>query len=1492
MHADEVRDSRHIEKLRIAEATHDPAKVYSELQKAIKESQTGGVKLKDWQKERFDLKRRISNAHEALNNERKISQGLREELESERQAVADLTRQVRLLREQLVALRTSTTMKAGKLVAAPYRFSNQALTKSKKFAKEQLRSIKKVTEPKRTKELGEGAPQQLDAAPRSLEKNQSGLVPTIKPGSYEAPANPKPSVERDLNDAWYNRGSINESYGILQSLGNDTSQLSENGLVLKKRVEGTFRLYNGQITVPERSQGCAYTPEKQRVMYAVHSTPIFNSNGYSTRTRGAAEGMQKQGGDVVVVARSGYPWDSSADIKKPGQRRYQQVLNGVTYVHTPGGNLNRDSLDHYILKAADSFVREAKLLRPSIIQSASNHRTALPALIAARRVGVPFVYEVRGLWEITELTSRPQLKGTERFEAQVQLETLVALEADAVLAITSQVADELVNRGVPKEKIHVVPNAVDPHEFLPLPVDSEYAKAKKFDPTIPTIGFAGSMVEYEGLKTLIDASSRLSGQGVDHQIVLAGSGESEASLKDQVKKLKLSNIHFLGRLPQGDIPRLMSTFDIVACPRLSSDITELVSPLKPLESFASGKPTILSDVAPNKDLAGKDSSRARLFEAGNAEALADTIAEMIEDKQAAVELARRARLWTVRERQWTMIGKIMLEQQSLASERFAQSARDGKPVHGLKVGLISDEFTATTLAGTFDVEKLGRATWRNQVQETDFDLIFVESAWEGHDAEWHRGVGYYSDEESADLRGLLELAREKRIPTVFWNKEDPVHFSRFAPNAVLFDHVATTDANMIERYLNFPGSILKTASALPFYAQPSVHNPLRVEREIRNTVSYAGTYYGKRYADRSKDLEKLLAAALPHGLEIYDRQADNPDSPYKFPAKYQKSVKGAIPYTEVVESYKTHVAHLNVNSVADSPTMFSRRVIEIPASGGLVLSSAGRGIIETLGNTIATSNNSDDYRAFLHSWVNDPRARLSEIWLQMRTIYRAHTAETALTVLCRTMGMTVSPSQRATYGLTVEHLDQDVSNAIKNQSVLPSAVVATSSEPEAVEQLLSTGIKVVASLEDVRELADYLGTWMPKLHRTYFEDLLMATQFGEWDFIRPSQEEFNPAKDFVAEKIAGAIESTDLVKVTSLDVENNNGVVLHLPTVVENAVSELGLGVQFERDELVPGTRVLIAGHDLKFAGFLIDELNRRGLEVDIDQWAGHAKHDEEVSLAKLEAADVVFCEWGLGNAVWYSKHLASHQRMIVRVHSQELRLPFLRRINHAKVDKYLFVGEMIKKAAIISHGLPKEKCVIVPNAVAAKNLEKQKEEGSRFGIGFVGMVPYTKRIDSALDLLETLQHTDNRYHLRVKGKLPSDYPWMKDRKEEMSFYNAQFKRIEELNARKPGSVIFDGFGADMAEWYSKIGIAISVSDFESFHLTIADGAASGSLPVSVAWDGADLIYPDEWLVSDTDEMAEKILSWNGVDNGYSEFIQENFDTDRVASQILELLAG
>lgn len=126
----------------------------------------------------------------------------------------------------------------------------------------------------------------------------------------------------------------------------------------------------------------------------------------------------------------------------------------------------------------------------------------------------------------------------------------------------------------------------------------------------------------------------------------------------------------------------------------------------------------------------------------------------------------------------------------------------------------------------------------------------------------------------------------------------------------------------------------------------------------------------------------------------------------------------------------------------------------------------------------------------------------------------------------------------------------------------------------------------------------------------------------------------------------------------------------------------------------------------------------------------------------------------------------------------------------------------------------------------------------------------------------------------------------MNSRPKEMEFFNKQYARIEQLNQRYPGCVVFDGFGSDMAEWYAKVGVVLSTSDFESFHLTIADGAASGALPVCLNWPGADRIYPAEWLVSNIKDAVNRVLSQKRDSRKYKS-VAEAFEKREVFNLLL-----
>lgn len=1519
MHADEYRDYKLIRDLRIAETLSDPEHVYNQLERLA--GSKSGSYIKQLEAERQDLRRRVHSAHVSLDELKDENDTLRRERE--------------LAERRLETVRNSRTFQVGKVAITPVQTAREVVRNPKASFQELAKNLKSgfikarkcLLEEQRNlqnKKEAASAPSSpatpaqakqgsMPAEPQAPAQQANSLAaevsesiknqiqpPASNSSNQRSPLerfNAKPNVktfEKALNFLWFTKGQIQETKAFIEGHPKFVEKLDEVPKSLAVRVLGEARLLES-VPLPERGEYPAYIAEPDRIMYCVHQSPVYNSNGYSTRTRGVANGMKAAGGDVVVVARSGYPWDSKADVAKPKVMRAESMLDDIQYVHVPGGNLNRDPIDRYVMQCADAFVREARMVRPSVIQAASNFRTALPALIAARRLGIPFVYEVRGLWEFTEASAKPGFEDSERFDSMRTLETIVAKNADRVLAITSQVEQELIARGVEPENITVAPNSVDPEVFVPLPKDKGYAQSKKISTDVPVLGFAGSIVGYEGLDLIVEASSLLATKGIGHQIVIAGSGAAEQQLKDQAAELGLgSQVLFLGRLPQNEMPRLQSTFDVVVCPRRANLVTQLVSPLKPLESFATGTATVLSDVAPNKDLAGDSQERALLSAADSAESLAEQLEKLIQDPELMANLGRTSRLWAVRERSWKKLGETILSSHIEASENYASKAADSKEMKSLRVGVIGDEFTRSTLEDSFDVELLSRENWREQLNRTpEFDLIFVESAWEGNEGEWHRGVGHYSDEESSALRGILALAKEKSIPTVFWNKEDPIHISRFVPNAALFDHVFTTDANMIPKYLNAPGCQNVTVSALPFYAQPKLHNPLPVERGFRKSISYAGSYYGDRYKERSKGLELLLESAAKYPMDIYDRQANNPDSPYKFPMAYRDSVRGGLPYSEVVESYSSHIAHLNVNSVLNSPTMFSRRVVEIPACGGIVMSAYSRGIAETLGSNIAHSNNSKDHRAWLHDWMTNPTGRLDEIWRQMRTVYRSHTTDSAMAIMARTAGISVKGIKPVNY---IAHLNFDELESSEQRMGLIQDVAQQSIRPQAIsghgltkdELDFACSLDIQVSTEESYEIRSEFDVYFPaEFSRTFAEDVLLPARFGDFSMVYSK-----PATEFeldepVVSNIDEFVQNDYALVAESQNSVSGSAVAVVLP--LNKSVSDFADELEEQSIDL-NGKTVVVAGHDLKFAGAILEELENAGCEILIDKWDGHNKHDEAKSEELLSKADLVICEWGLGNAVWYSQNLSERQSMIVRVHSQELFLPFLKQIKKPKVDKFIFVGELIRKAAVASHGVPDTKAIVLPNFVDTDALNKQKSPGVEKTIGFVGMVPKSKRLDRALDVLEELLKEDSEYKLRIKGKTPEDYPWMKNRPQELEFYEEQYSRIAKINSEFPEAVCFDGFGADMDDWYSGIGIVISTSEFESFHLTIADGAASAAAPYSLNWPGADLIYPLSWLSGSTVEMADAIR--NGKMNGADakEFVTSHFQKSVQLVNFIKLL--
>lgn len=291
--------------------------------------------------------------------------------------------------------------------------------------------------------------------------------------------------------------------------------------------------------------------------------------------------------------------------------------------------------------------------------------------------------------------------------------------------------------------------------------------------------------------------------------------------------------------------------------------------------------------------------------------------------------------------------------------------------------------------------------------------------------------------------------------------------------------------------------------------------------------------------------------------------------------------------------------------------------------------------------------------------------------------------------------------------------------------------------------------------------------------------------------------------------------------------------------------------------------KLLVAGHDLKFINHIIMQL-QGDYKIKIDHWHNHNAHDEGQSAQLLEWADVIFCEWCLGNAVWYSQHKKAGQKLVVRLHRQEITTPYINKIKQSAVDKIIFIAPHVRDEFIQLTGFDLKKSVIIFNAVDCAKFNQEKLPGAEFNFGFLGFCPRLKRLDRALDIFEAIWSKDHRYNLFVKGKMPTEYDWLWKKEEERSFYRRLFKRINQSKWRN--AVVFEGWGEDIDQWMRKIGFMLSTSDIEGSHQAVAEAMASGAIPLIAGWPGANTVYPADYIASSEREL---ILRFQGLKKEY-----------------------
>lgn len=350
---------------------------------------------------------------------------------------------------------------------------------------------------------------------------------------------------------------------------------------------------------------------------------------------------------------------------------------------------------------------------------------------------------------------------------------------------------------------------------------------------------------------------------------------------------------------------------------------------------------------------------------------------------------------------------------------------------------------------------------------------------------------------------------------------------------------------------------------------------------------------------------------------------------------------------------------------------------------------------------------------------------------------------------------------------------------------------------------------------------------------------------------------------------------------------------------ISNVASEYIAPALADIPEPQPRKTILFAGHDFKFVGDVEAAFIQAGYRVIRDIWRGHSTHDPQLSHYLLEQADIVFCEWALGNLNWYAENISEDQRLFTRLHAQELHRVSPKPVNWDKVDGVIFVGDKYKRKAQEAYGLPDEKCVVIGNVVNVDWFSTRKSFNPTKRLGILGIVPKLKRLDLAIDILEEIRKTDPEFSLSVKGKMPTDYHWVRSNEEENDYYLAQMRRL----ARHPElakHVIFEPHDHDVPVWAASLDFILSTSDRESFHLAVCEAGSVGAQPVILPWEGSDQIYPKSWIVKDVKEAAKQILKLSRQSENtatkrrhdVADTVRQNFGQSSTCQQIIDFVEG
>ena len=376
-----------------------------------------------------------------------------------------------------------------------------------------------------------------------------------------------------------------------------------------------------------------------------HSVPLHS--GYTFRTLSILREQRALGWETFHLTGS----------KQGSDDAIEEQVNDMHFYRTPVGSnrlsklpiLNQISVINDLAQRLNNVV---KVVKPDIIHAHSPVLNALPALQVGRKFDIPVVYEIRAFWEDAAVDHGTSREGSLRYRVTRALETFAIKRVDAVTTICEGLKNDILARGVSADKVTVIPNAVNIENFsVGATPDTQLAQQLELDGK-QILGFISSYYAYEGLNILLDALPKMLTQNPDVRILLVGGGPQEDALKAQAAQLNIEDkVTFIGRVPHDQVQRYYNLIDILVYPRLKMRLTDLVTPLKPLEAMAQGRLLAASDVGGHRELI-QHGKTGILFKADDATSLADSVLSLLDSSEKWASLRQQGRTFVEAERNW------------------------------------------------------------------------------------------------------------------------------------------------------------------------------------------------------------------------------------------------------------------------------------------------------------------------------------------------------------------------------------------------------------------------------------------------------------------------------------------------------------------------------------------------------------------------------------------------------------------------------------------------------------------------------------------------------------------------------------------------------------------------------------------------------------------------------------------------------------------------